>query len=251
MKKLAAIFLVIAMLLTLTGCRAFSYWDGMTYNQTRRYICKELKEKYGEEFTVVKTSKTGTGELWAACSPKSNESFVFRVQVDAYGKHSRELLDDYIEYIVGRELKCILDDTLSKYCNNYAIEVHLSGLHRYDFGIHSANEATINNYIVAQPDEISTVWIAFDKDEIGDDYGKVEEYLTEIFNNYTLPKCAIKCYFVSSDIIAQCEERIKSNHIEYGSVVGSMEVLLSSHRPWYDYAYNVNEKGLFFRGVAD
>ena len=86
MRKFAAIILIMAMLFTLTGCKAFSYWDGMTKNQAKRYICKELEEKYSEKFTVIETYRTGTGYLWANCAPKSDESLVFQARVDSYGK---------------------------------------------------------------------------------------------------------------------------------------------------------------------
>ena len=250
MKKLISLALISAMLLMLTGCRAFSYWDGMTYNQTKRYICKELEEKYGEEFTVVKTSKTGTGYLYANCAPKSNENNVFQVEVYGYKAGWRELYDDYIEYLVGREMRAIINYTLSNYCKNYAAEVYISGLHSDDSGIRSSSEATIKKYTDALPNESCTIWIAFDKDEFGNDYNKVEMFLEEVVRNVSLTRCNIQCYYVSSDIVAQCNKNINDNHVEHNyNILTDMAVLLSKHHPKYDYYYNGNGSGLVLRDV--
>ena len=199
MKKIAAVALMLVMVFTLTGCELSkfmpSYWDGMTKNQTIKYVCDELEEKYGEEFTVIKIGKTGLGDLWACCSPKADESLVFEVNVDAYGTHSREMLDVYIQTIVAREMRDKIDNVLSRHCNNYAAEVYVSGLARgYDSGIRLTSEATIENFTEALPnDNLSIVWIAFDKDEIGDDYDIVKVYLEEFVKEFFFQTAGFNC----------------------------------------------------------
>lgn len=158
----------------------------------------------------------------------------------------------YIQSIVREEMRNKIDNVLFKYCNNYAAEVYVYGITpRYDSGIRSAREATIKNFTEALPnDNLSIVWIAFDKDEIGDDYERVEEYLAEFVEDFALTFCGIHCYFVSSDIVSQGQEKIITNHSEYNyDVLNDMEILLSGQHPHYHYSYYGNENSLVLRDI--
>lgn len=235
MKKLAAIFLVIAMLLTLTGCTAFSYWDGMTYNQTRRYICKELKEKYGEEFTVLKSGGIATGGIWAYCAPKSDESLVFEINAYAYGKHSRDFRDAYIQAIVRNEMKNNIDEVLSKYYDNFASEIYVEGLLPcYDSGIRSSEKATIKNYSEAIPESNNTgIWIVLNEEEINDSQ-KVNAAVNEIVSEFYLTHAHIHFCYANNDIINQCKE--KSDSRKNADRLSVFE-LLEGHFPYDAFVY--------------
>lgn len=84
-KFLSALLLctfLLALTTSLTGCKMFSYWGGMTRNQCEKYVTEQLKEKYNEEFIVVKFIKTGSGELKGICAPKRDESLLFDIELD-------------------------------------------------------------------------------------------------------------------------------------------------------------------------
>ena len=264
MKKIAAAALILTLLFTLTGCstvseifsyslkgaetisKMFTYWKGMSKSEVKNYICEKLEEKYGEEFTVIETYKTGSGELVADCSPKADGDIVFDVKVYAYSETWREVYDNYIETIVSREMRYVIEDGLSKHCKNFSAEVWSKSVHHSDSGIRSASEATFNNYAKALPEEGWLIWIGFDKDEFGGDYGKSEEYLLEFIEEFQqIHHCVIDCYFVSSDIIEECQDHVK-NHTDI-----DLNIILSSHRPSYAYCYYGSSNNLVLQKIYE
>ena len=233
-----------------------SYWDGMTKVEAISYLQAELKEKYGEEFVVKKMYKTGatyytSSDLLAACSPKSDESIVFEVEVDLIGdkeNHKRILYDTYIQSIVGREMRTIAEQILSKYVDNFAVEVYVWGIpSAYDSGIRSADEATIENHTNAIPEKNgSTIWIAFDINEFNSDFERTEEYVKEIIDEYYLTNGVFSCYFVSSDIVEDCKKKITEHHKNDSyDMIGDMEVTLSPHGPTCTYHFKGNDDEIY------
>lgn len=260
-KKIVSVVLVSVLLsLSLSGCGVvksfFTYWDGMTKSEVREYVQTALKEKYGEEFVVKHLAKTGANyytpsALLVKCSPKSDESIVFDVEVDVFGKeenHSRVMYDTYIQSIVGREMRIKAEQILSKYVKNFAVEVYVRGLSGvYDSKIRSADKATIENFTNALPENnASTIWIAFDQSEFNSDYERVTGYVKEIVDEYYLTNGIIKCYFVSTEIVDKCKTKIAENHIDYYyDLLGDMEVTLSSHGPMYTYHFKGNDDEIY------
>ncbi len=254
MRKLIAAILSLSLLLTLSSCR-FSlkptYWNGMTKQETEELILGKLEEKYNEEFEILEMYLTYSGGyMTGACIPKSDDGLVFEIELWKYG----ELYDTYIQSVVRREMKEIIDSVLSEHYENFASEVYVRGLATaYDSGIRSADEASIKTFTEALPeDNLSTIWIAFNEDEIGDDYESIEPFLAEIVESFGLTRAGIRCYFVDKKTVEQCQESILNNHLEYGYDIGfEMDVILSQKRPVYHYAYNGNRFGLKFDHFAD
>ena len=262
-KKIVSVVLVSVFLsLSLSGCGViksfFTYWDGMTKSEVREYVQTALKEKYGEEFVVKHLAKTGanyynSSDLLTKCSPKSNESIVFQVEVIALGEgdeHQRILSDTYIQSIVGKEMRIKAEQILSKYVKNFAVEVYVWGIpSAYDSGIRSADEATIENHTNAIPEKnASTIWIAFDINEFNSDYERTEEYVKEIIDEYYLTNGLFDCYFVYPDIVEECKKKIANNHADfYYELSRDMDVTLSSLRPVYTYHFRGNNDEIFKR----
>ena len=256
MKRIIAAILVVAFALTMTGC---VYWDGLSKSGAREFVEKTLEEKYGEEFVVKNMTYTGanyynSSDLLTKCSPKSDESIVFQAEVITLGKgdeHQRILSDTYVQSIVGKEMRIKAEQILSKYVKNFAVEVYASGLSGlsdyYDSGIYSAENATVENYTNALPENnASTIWIAFDQNDFNSDYERVADYVKEIVDEYYLTNGVFKCYFVSEEIVDECKTKIADNHIDfYYDLLGDMEVTLSSHSPLYTYHFKGNDDEIY------
>lgn len=258
MKRIIAAILVLAVALTMTGC---VYWDGLSKSGARKFVEKTLEEKYGEEFVVKDMTYTGanyynSSDLLTKCSPKSDEDIVFEVEVDVIGKgeqRKRCMYDTYIQSIVGKEMRSIIESVLSKYYNNFAAEVYVYGLaSAYDSHILSSEKATIDNFTNALPDEnLSIIWIAFDENEFCDNFDELGKYIEEFVIDFGLTNCYINCYFVSSDIVNQCKEKINSCHFDYDyRISADMDVTLSSQRPIYRYSYKGSNNDLALLKIA-
>lgn len=228
------------MILTLTGCRAFSYWDGMTYNQTRRYICKELKEKYGKEFTVLKSGGIATGGIWAYCAPKSDESLVFEINAYAYGKHSRDFQDAYIQSIVKQEMKGNIDTALSKYYSNYVVQVYVSSLlNVYDSGIRSASEASTKSYTELAPKNLSEISIVLCEDE-AENFDNMEVIISGFTPELYKTNALINCYRVPKDVLDECKENTNEIHLDH-----SVEYIVSGRYPAHYFHYTGEDDSLW------
>lgn len=249
MKRIIAAIMVLVLAVTLSGCKEVpsfmpSFWDGLTKTGAREYIQGTLQEKYGEEFVVRKMYLKGgtwdtSADLFADCSPKFDENIVFAIQSLAIG-NERVMRDTYIQSIVSIEMREVAENVLSKNFENYAVEVYVYGLASdYDSKIQSVDIATIDNFTNALPeDNLSVVWIAFDENEFDDDFDKVTKYVEEIVKDFGLSNCYIDCYFVSLDIVNQCNEKIMSCHSEYNyQITADMDITLSSQRPIYRYVF--------------
>lgn len=258
MKRIIASIMVLLAVMTLPGCKIINYfteyWDGMTKSETSEYIQDELQRKYGEEFKVKKLALRG-GSSWDAnpillayCSPLSDENIVFKIEVDVFGqdeKRRRSMYDTYIQSIVRREMVIKAEQILSKYVDNFAVEIYVRGTSStYDSKILSVNEATIKNFTNALPeDNLSTIWFVFDINEFNSDYDRTAAYVKEIVDEYYLTNGCIICCFVSSDIVKECKEKIASNHIEYSyELLGDMQTTLSGRTPYFRY---------YFKGCDD
>ena len=256
MKRVIAAIMILVMALSMSGCK-ISYWDGLSKSEAKELVLNMLEEKYGEEF-VVKNMYTpgGTGyntpsDLRADCSPKSDENIVFETEVyttGKKGKKKRYMYDTYIQSIVGEEMKQKAEQILSKYIDDFAVEVYVRGLLGvYDSKIRSTNEATIENYTNAIPeDNSSTIWLAIDINEFNSNYERVADYVKEIVDEYYLTNGVFKCYFVSSEIVDNCKKKIADNHIDFNfNLIGDMEVTLSSHSPLYTYHFKGNDDEIY------
>lgn len=241
MKKVISLFLSLLLMLTLSGCRFNfkpTYWNGMTKQETEELILSKLEEKYSEEFEILDMYPTfSSGFLRSACSPKADNELVFETELWL----SENFYDTYIQSIVRREMKEVIDSVLFDNYESFAAEVYVRGLERtYDSGIHSAGEVSIKSFTEALPDKnLGVVWIAFDKEEFVEDYGAVEPIINEIFESFGSMRSTIDCYFVDSDTLRQCQEKILNHHSEYGyRILTDMEVMLSSKLPVYCFVYN-------------
>ena len=211
MKRFFAAVMVLLSVVTLSGCNVLpslklTFWDGLTRAEAREYVQSALQEKYGEEFDVLKMYLKGgswntSADLLADCSPKSDENIVFEIQVLAIGE-SRVLRDTYIQSIVRQEMKNDTEAVLSKYFEEFAVEIDVSGLHdEFDSGIRSAKDATVKNYSEALPDTNQTsIWIALNKDNIVFQE-KINYIVEEITLNFYLTHALIHFYYVTDDIM--------------------------------------------------
>ena len=250
MKRVIAAIMILVMALSMSGCK-ISYWDGLSKSEAKELVLNMLEEKYGEEFVVkqmyLKAGSWDTAsDLMADCSPKSDENIVFSTQTLAIGKE-RVLYDTYIQSIVGGEMRSIIESVLSKYYKNFAAEVYVYGLaSAYDSHIFSSKEASIENFTNALPDDnLSIIWIVFDENEFCDDFDKLGKYIEEFARDFGLSNCYIDCYFVSSDIVNQCKDKINSRHFDYDYRISvDMDITLSSQRPSYMFSYDGSKRDL-------
>jgi len=241
------------MALSMSGCK-ISYWDGLSKSEAKELVLNMLEEKYGEEFVVKRLyTQGGTGSwntpsnLIAYCSPKSDEKIVFYTKSFVVGKEY-PMIDTYIQSIVGKAMKEIIEISLSNHFNKFVVEVEVyeNGLESfYDSKIQSSAEATIENYTNAFPDNRSSVWIVFDEDEFNCNFDNLNEYIEDFVKDFGLTNCYIDCYFVSSDIINQCRAKINSCHNEDGyRITNDMEITLSKQRPSYMFSYDGSKRDL-------
>lgn len=236
----------------MSGCVKITYWDGLSESEAREFVEKTLEDKYGEEFVVKDMTYTGanyynSSDLLTKCSPKSDEDIVFEVEVDIIGKgeqKKRSMYDTYIQSIVGREMRIKAEQILSKYVKNFAVEVYVRGLpSAYDSKIRSANEATIENFTNAIPEEnLSTIWFVLDINEFASDYDRTAAYVEEIVDEYSLTNGCIICYFVSSDIVEECKKKIAEKHTDYDyDLLWDMTVTLNDKKPYFRYYFKAND----------
>lgn len=253
MKKVIAAIISLLFLLTLSGCGfKISYWGGMTRNQCEKYVTEQLKEKYNEEFTVVKFFKSGTGKLEGVCAPKRDESLLFDIELDKGYKDELEIDDAYIQGIVRMEMLDNMNVVLSKHFDNYACEIWIQGLLPcYDSGITDASEASIKTYTETISDEIFDMWIVFNEDEIKGKYERIEPVLREASENFYKSKISINCYILNGDILNRFKSQISNNHIEFGyDILDGTLVVLSTIRPRYEYFYSFENK-ITFLGIVE
>ena len=249
MRKLIAAILSLSLLLTLSGCR-FSlkptYWNGMTKQETEEFILSELEEKYDEEFEIIQLSVRSTGYvnthgyLKGFCSPKSDDTLVFEIERWLYGN----LDDTYIQSIVRREMKDIVDAVLSKHCDEYAVEIEVKGLSPdYDSGIRLADNASIQTYTEALPQENSTSIIIVLNESImnkeTDD--EIVSLIMGFVESFYYTKAFIDCYYVPFDILEQCVEVTDGNN---KPDLTNLRVLVSGRYPKDDFVYTGTEKRL-------
>ncbi len=261
-RVIALIMMAVFVTVSFSGCKVINslteYWDGMTKGEAQEYIQNTLQEKYGEEFEVKGMYLKGgtwntSSDLLANCSPKSDEKIVFAIEVIAIG-NERMIHDTYIQALVGNEMRSKIESVLSSNFKNFAAEVYVYGLaDAYDSGIRSSNEASIENFTKALPENNwSVIWIAFDKNEILSDFNRINIYIKKIVEHFSLSNCHINCYFVTSDTVNQCKEKINTNHIEYDyKITDDMEVILSSQRPIYRYLYQGSESSLTLDRISN
>ncbi len=252
-RVIASIMIAVFVTVSFSGCKLRNslteYWDGMTKRETMEYVQDALQEKYSEEFKVKKLAYR-SGSSWdtnptllAYCSPLSDENIVFQIEVDVFGedeKRKRYMDDTYIQSIVGREMRIKAEQVLSQYVENFAVEIYVRGTSStYDSKILSSNEATIENFTNALPeDNLSTIWFVFDINEFDSDYDRTAAYVEEIVDEYYLTNGCIICCFVSFDIVNECKEKIASNHIEYSyELLDDMQTTLSGRTPYFRYYF--------------
>ena len=236
MKHIQKILLTItafALVLSLSGC----YWEGKTKWHSEQLLLDELEEKYNEEFIIqqigVSSARSG-GPLVAYCSPKDDEELVFETELYQFGDNI-SLRDMYIQSIVRREMKEQIDSVLSKYYDNFASEVYVYGLTpSYDSGIRNASEASIKTYTEAIPDNnMSTIWIVLDEDEVNEEYSRVETILTEIVSEFYNTHAGIDCYFTPAEIV----DETKSISTDKDVDPTHMDILVSGKYSVYEFHF--------------
>lgn len=242
MKKVIAAIISLLFLLTLSGCGfKISYWGGMTRNQCEKYVTEQLKEKYNEEFTVVKFIKTGSGELKGVCAPERDERLLFDIELDKGYKGELEIDDAYIQGIVRMEMLDDINAVLSKHFKNYAVDVWILGLlDCYDSGITDASKASIQSYTEAAEKNAVHLWMVLDENEVEKNHEKIKPILYECAVNFHKSSIIWDCHFVNEETMQECKRRIS----EIGGEVGTnLYVLLDQNRPVYQYYYSsVNGK---------
>ncbi len=142
------------LILTLAVAIAVSSSGCITVLQTEReahrmpIIQNMLCEKYGEEFVIHKVWHVGNGgggngvpdfkalfdisdngRYYATCSPKANEEILFEASIRA---DNTNLSDDYPHAVVKYLIKEELDRVLSKYAENYAMDITMYPPSKYD-----------------------------------------------------------------------------------------------------------------------
>ena len=248
MKRFFAAVMVLLSVVTLSGCNVLprlklTFWDGLTEAGAREYVQSALQEKYDEEFEVLKMYLKGgtwntSADLLADCSPKSDENMVFEIQVLAIGE-SRVLRDTYIQSVVRQEMKNDTEAVLSKYFEEFAVEIDVSGLHEeFDSGIRSAKDATVKTYSEALPDTNKThIWIALNNKEI-DTQEKVNNAVNEIVTDFYLTHAYINFYYANDEVINQCLENIQNGSADrWGSYI-----ILQGHYPCNSFVYDGKAK---------
>lgn len=249
-RKIAIIMLLVFVAVMFSGCKLMvsltkEYWDGMTKLESREYIQDTLQEKYGEEFVVKKIFKTGanyysSSDLLAYCSPKSDESIVFDIEVIVYGKEEkrkRYFHDGYIQSLVRQEMKNNIEGILSKYYDNYSLEIDVRGLSDL-LEAHpiSKENATIKNYTETIPETNSTwIWVVL-KDEEIQAQDKLNKVINEMTMDFYSTKASIEFYYASDNVISECNKKIKEQFDRSG-----IDTTVSARYPFDGFFYKVED----------
>lgn len=254
MKRIIAAILVLVFALAMSGCVKITYWDGMTKQEAKDYICKELEEKYGEEFVVEKMYTTGatyysSADLWAECSPKSDSDILFSVQSIVVGK-SRIMREDYIRNVVRKQIKKKVDEGLSGCYDNFAVEVNVMGLdYWYDSGIRSADEATIKKFSESFKNKSenqinkTSVWIVFNNNSF--DMQKLGNTLKKLSLNFHNLYVEIDCFFANQETIDLCNKKANDKTTDHWAV---QEITYDSDFRWEKFIYYNDNRGLIYIG---
>lgn len=255
-KKVAAILLILTMVFTLTGCdvsNIFSYWDGITKDQTIKYVQDTLQEKYSEDFSV-KNLAIRSGSSWDAnpilladCSPISDENIVFEIEVYVRGKDEdriRRMYDNYIQNVVRKQLKQTIDEVLAENYENFVSQVFVTPLNYwYDSGLRSANNATIKNFsesFTDNDDNYTLVYIAIKESE--KDFDKIKNALQELSNNFYSLNVSIDCYYTDEHTIEQCKKTIGKSYKE----IGITDILRTGNFEMDDFVFFNDDRGLVY-----
>ncbi len=245
MKKIFAGILVLVFALTMSGC---VYWDGLSESEAREFVEKTLEEKYGEEFVVkqmyLKAGSWDTAsDLMADCSPKSDENIVFSTQTLAIGKE-RVMSDNYIQNVVRKQLKQIIDNVLAEYYENFVSQVFVTPLNYwYDSGIRSVNNATIKNFsesFTNNDDNYTLVYIAIKTSE--KDFDNVKNALQKMCNNFYSLNVSLDCYYTDEHTIERCKENIDKSYRE----IGVTEILRRGNFEMDEFVFFNDGRGLVY-----
>lgn|GEM_PF-4979988 len=218
-KKIAVlIFTCLFAMTALSGC---AYWEGYSKSQCKQLVADALEEKYGEEFVVVDvgTKSAGayysSGLLTATCHSKDDNTLYFEAEYFEYGKGSYELDDLYIQSIVRKQIKDIIDPVLAEHFDDFATEVYIYGLAPdYDAGIRNPDEVTIKSFSQAinqnGKKNASIMWIL-----IEDSQTQSQDKMLEILSGFTKElyemKTVIEVHYVPRDVLIECKNFINDN----------------------------------------
>lgn len=213
--------LIISCLFAMTILSGCSYWNGHSYNESKQLVADALKEKYGEEFVVtdIGTGSGGSyyspGYLKATCHPQNDKTIYFEAEYFEYGKSSYELDDLYIQSIVRKQIKDVVDPVLAEHFDDFATEVYIYGLAPdYDAGIRNPDEVTIKSFsrAISQNGKknASIMWIL-----IEDSQTQSQDKMLEILSGFTKElyemKTVIEVHYVPRDVLVECKNFINDN----------------------------------------
>ncbi len=139
-KTLLILTLAVAIAVSSSGCITTAQILNIERCARRRPIIQNmLCEKYGEEFVIHKVRHEGSGgggngvpnfkglfdfsdngTYYATCSPKANEEILFETSIRA---DNTKFYDEYPHAVVKYLIKEELDRVLSKYTDNYVIDI--------------------------------------------------------------------------------------------------------------------------------
>lgn len=235
MKKLYKLFF----LLVSFTCLMFVF--GCTSNY-ERYVEKELKKKYNEDFTVVgiNTGSYGGGRYSALASPVANPDVIF--EVDMLGKKMYdEYSDDYPSRYTSKLITEYLKDDLEEFFPNAYFFAHvvLSGGGK----IRNVNGMTLDDIFDIADAETSemTLYIFYDKDvgtaqKYEEEYIFFSETIDEFVKNNKAVPITVAIYKVDSQSLTNVENFYKSN----------IKMSLSDRKKIYGVDYEmgiINESG--------
>ena len=227
-KRTALLILICLFAVTaLSGC---AYWEGYSKSQCVQLVEEALEEKYGEEFVVadIHVGAGGwygvSGPLVATCYSKSNDSLFFEAEYNKFGD-AGELDDKYIQEIVAKQIKSIINTVLAKYYDNFAVEIDINGLvPAYDPEITNTADATVEGFSTAMNKDdkklYSNGWIVLEDSQLNKySEDEIESIIAEIGAELHLMRIDFEFCYVPTDLLRQCldivsDEKNKSRDIE-------------------------------------
>ena len=204
--------LIITCLFAMTALSGCAYWESYSKSQCVQLVEDALEEKYGEEFVVadIHVGAGGwygvSGPLVATCYSKSNDSLFFEAEYNKFGD-AGELDDKYIQEIVAKQIKSIINTVLAKYYDNFAVEIDINGLvPAYDPEITNTADATVEGFSTAMIENDKEIyvngWIVLNENQLNTySQSELEEIISEIGRQLHCITIGIDFCYVSPDLL--------------------------------------------------
>ena len=210
-KKMKAILTASALAATVfvsAGCGRTTKAD------EERNLEKKLEEKYGEEFTVIKSYISdpywwddAPGTLEATCCLKDDESMVFEA---TYGLAGKTVWDDsYIQTVLEKKMTADLEQFLSDRCDNYFVRawVKKPNMQTYEeskkyTAFTKASDVTVNSYEEMYGEKMEvTFYVVLDWARASRSYSYADEILGLYSKRFKDANISFHCFLQSIEMI--------------------------------------------------